>query len=140
VNDLATKKPVTIRMDAQSVLKKLPAQMAAMLAARAHPEEGGGRSGGDAAASQGGTGRGEGRGGRGAGGDLTQMLNRVPAITLADLNKGDAIIVLSTVGAQPDQLNVITMLAGVEPILTKPGTRQMELGSWSLGGGMGAEP
>jgi hypothetical protein len=35
-------------------------------------------------------------------------------------------------------LNVITMLAGVEPILTRPGTRQMELGSWSLGAGMGA--
>jgi hypothetical protein len=57
-------------------------------------------------------------------------------MTLADLKNGDAIILLSTVGAN-DQLNVITMLAGVEPILTKPGTREMALGGWSLGGGMG---
>jgi hypothetical protein len=52
------------------------------------------------------------------------------------LKNGDAIIVLGTVSAN-DQLNVITMLAGVEPILTKPGTREMSLGGWSLGGGMG---
>jgi Domain of unknown function (DUF5666) len=133
VTDLATKKPVTVKMDAESTLKKLPAQMAQVLAARAHPEAAG-RQGGGAPEGQG---RGFG-GGRGAGGDLTQMLSRVPAVTLADLKAGDAIILLSTVGAGPDQLNVITMLAGVEPILTKPGTRQMELGAWSLGGGMGA--
>ena len=60
--------------------------------------------------------------------DLTQMLERVPAVTLADLKAGDAIIVLSTVGASPDQMTAITMLAGVEPILTKPGTREMQLG------------
>jgi hypothetical protein len=141
VTDLATKKPVTIRMNADSVLKKLPPQMAQMLAARNRPpEEGAGR--GNAATPPAGApgggpeGRGGGRGGRG-GGDLTQMLERVPAATLADLKNGDAIIVLSTVGNAADQLNAITLLAGVEPILTKPGTRQMELGSWSLGGGLG---
>jgi hypothetical protein len=46
------------------------------------------------------------------------------------------LILLGTAGAN-DQLAVITMLAGVEPILTKPGTREMALGGWSLGGGMG---
>ena len=75
---------------------------------------------------------------RGAG-DLTQMLDRVPPVELADLKNGDAVILLSTVGASADQLNAITLLAGVEPILTKPGTREMSLGEWSLGGGMGAE-
>ncbi len=137
VTDLATKKPLVIKIDAESTLKKLPPQMAQMLAARNHPDEG--RRGGPP--SDGSQGRGEGRGfggrGGGPGGDLTQLLNRVPDVTLAELKPKDAIIVLSTVGAQPDQLNVIKLLAGVEPILTKPGTRQMELGSWSLGGGMG---
>jgi len=138
VNDLATKKPVTVKVGAESSLKKLPPQMAQMLAARNRPpEEGAGRPGGGAPEGRGG---GRGFGGRGGGGDLTQMLDRLPAVTLADLNKGDAIIVLSTVGAEPDHLNVITMLAGVEPILTKPGTREMQLGSWSLGGGIGGEP
>ncbi|HLH38512.1 MAG TPA: hypothetical protein VKX39_05145 [Bryobacteraceae bacterium] len=133
VKDLATKKAVTVKLGADAKLKKLPPQMAQMLAARNRPAEDGGRA---PAAAEGRGGRGSG-GGRGAGGDLTQLLDRVPNVTLADLKPGDAVIVLSSVGAQPDQLNAITMLAGVEPILTRPGTRQMELGSWSLGGGIG---
>ncbi|MBZ5602641.1 MAG: hypothetical protein LAO79_10080 [Acidobacteriia bacterium] len=137
VNDLATKKPVTIRINADSSVKKLPLQMAQMLAARTRPADPGGRAGGPPAGAAAGRGGFEGRGGRGGGGDLTQMLDRVPKVTLADLKNGDAIIVLSTVGSSPDQLTVITMLAGVEPILTKPGTREMQLGDWSLGGGLG---
>jgi hypothetical protein len=141
VNDLATKKPVIITLNADSSVRKLPPQMAQMLAARSRPPEAGAPAGrGGAAPDAGGrgnfAGRGEGRGARG-GGDLATMIDRVPKVTLADLKNGDAIIVLSTVGASPDQLTVITMLAGVEPILTKPGTREMQLGDWSLGGGMG---
>jgi len=137
VTDLATKKPVTIRITAESKLKKLPPQMAQMLAARNRPPEEGARQGGGEGEGRGRGGRGF--GGRGGGGDLTPMLDRLPQVTIADLNKGDAIIVLSTVGAAPDQLNAITMLAGVEPILTKPGTREMQLGEWSLGGGIGGD-
>jgi hypothetical protein len=48
---------------------------------------------------------------------------------------GDAIIVSSTVGSNADQVTAITLLAGVEPILTKPGTREMSLGDWNMGGG-----
>jgi Cu/Ag efflux protein CusF len=143
VTDLATKKPVTVKLNPDSNLRKLPPQMAQMLAARNRPPEegdarGGGRGRGDNPAGNPEGGRG--RGGRGGGGDLTQMLERVPAVTLADLKTGDAIIVLSTVGATPDQMTAITMLAGVEPILTRPGTREMQLGGWSLGGLGGGEP
>ena len=68
------------------------------------------------------------------------MLDRSPKITLADLKAGDAIIVASTVGANPDQVTAITLVAGVEPILTAPGRKDMELGSWSLGVGGGDAP
>ncbi len=130
VNDLASKKPVTIKLNADSTLKKLPPQMAQMLAAQNRPAEAGGRAGGPPPEA--------GRGGGGRGGrDLATMLERVPKAALSDLKNGDAVIVLSTVGASPDQLTAITMLAGVEPILTKPGTREMQLGDWSLGGGLG---
>jgi len=145
VNDLASKKPVILKINAESNLRKLPQPMAQMLAARNRPPEPGarGESGGRAAANPDGRGgNAEGRGGRGPGGrggDLTQMLDRIPKMTLADLKAGDAIIVLSTVGAAPDQLTAITMLAGVEPILTRPGTQEMQLGSWSLGGGLGGD-
>jgi hypothetical protein len=140
VTDLATKKPVVVKVGPESNMRKLPAQMATMLAARNRPLEAGdaaGRGRGDAGGNPN---SGRGRGGRGGGEDLTQMLERVPAMTLADLKNGDAIIVLSTVGASADQMTAITMLAGVEPILTKPGTREMQLGGWSLGGLGGGEP
>ena len=52
VTDLATKKPVTVTVDAESNLRKLPAQMAQMLAARNRPpEEGAGRGSAGAAAA-----------------------------------------------------------------------------------------
>jgi hypothetical protein len=151
VKDLATKNTLTLKITPDSSLRKLPLQMATMLAAQSRPPEAGagpGGRGGGAPQGRGGPGGpgGPGGGGRGRGGnDLGQMLDRSPVVALTDLRadpKGepknsDAIIVLGTVGKSPDQLNVITMLAGVEPILTKPGTREMGIGGWSLGGGMG---
>jgi len=132
VNDLATKKQVIVKINADSMLRKLPLQLAQSLAPKSADDAPAGRGG--APAPGGGDGRG--RAGRGGPRDLGQILDRSPAVTLADLKNGDAIILLSTVGSN-DQLSVITMLAGVEPILTRPGTREMSLGGWSLGGGMG---
>ncbi len=66
------------------------------------------------------------------------MLDRTPKMTLADLKPGDAIIVSSTEGTAPNQITAITLVAGVEPILTAPGRKDMALGSWTLdmeGGG-----
>jgi hypothetical protein len=65
------------------------------------------------------------------------LLERVPKIALTDLNPGDAIIISSTVGAKADQVTVITLVSGVEPILTAPGRKDMALGEWSLGGELG---
>jgi hypothetical protein len=65
------------------------------------------------------------------------LIDSSPTITLADMKAGDAIVVSSTVGATAGQVTAIKLLAGVEPILTKPGTQEMSLGSWNLGGGGG---
>ena len=140
VNDLETKKPVTVKVNPDSNLRKLQPQTAQMIAARlranaAPPQAGGvkpppgtqGVPGGPGAPASG-----------GAAPDFQQMLDRSPNITLADLKAGDAIVVSSTVGATAGQITAITLLAGVEPILTKPGTREMSLGSWSLDMGGGA--
>ncbi len=134
VTNLDGKKPMTIKLNPDSVLRKLPPQMAQMLAARNRPpEEGAGARGSGSTGGRAGFG-----GGRGGGGDLQQMLERTPKISLADLKPGDAIVVSSTVGSTPDQITAITLVAGVEPILTAPGRKDMALGSWSLdmeGGG-----
>jgi hypothetical protein len=78
------------------------------------------------------------RGGRS--GDLTQMLDHVPPLKIEDLKPGDAIIVTSTEGVDPGQITAITLLAGVEPILTAaPGSSQRAsmLGSWNMEVNMG---
>jgi len=73
-------------------------------------------------------------------GDLDRMLERMPALDLAELKAGDALIISSTKGAEPDKITAITLLAGVEPILTSApkGRQGMILGTWNLGA-MGAE-
>ena len=117
VTNLDGKKPMMIKLNPDSVLRKLPPQMAQMLAARNRPPE-------EGAAGRG-SGGGGGRAGFGGarGGDLQQMLDRTPKITLADLKPGDAIVVSSTVGSTPDQITAITLVAGVEPILTAPAAK-----------------
>jgi hypothetical protein len=151
VTNLEGKKAVVVKINPDTVFRRLPPQMAQMLAARNRPPEdgasapspgaapeNGGRATGGGRGGVGGEGRGgEGRGG-GRGGDLQQMLERTPKITLADLKPGDAIIVSSTEGTAPNEITAITLVAGVEPILTAPGRKDMALGSWSLdmeGGG-----
>jgi hypothetical protein len=151
VKDLDSKKTVVIKVNpAESTIKRLPDVMAQMIARRVHPEAAGAAGAGRGAAVPGGRGGAPGApgagggmgGGRGpggpGGGDFQQMLERVPAITLADLKAGEPIVVASTVGKASDHIMAITMLAGVEPILRSPGKPEMTLGGWSLGG-MGGE-
>jgi hypothetical protein len=65
------------------------------------------------------------------------MLNRAPVLALADLKKGDAIMVLTTEGQAPGEATAVTLLAGVEPLLqASPNASQSVLSaSWNLGGG-----
>ena len=71
------------------------------------------------------------------------MLARMPAMPVTDLNKGDAVILVATEGSSGSGPTVITMLAGVEPILTAApaGTNAAAtvLSPWNLGAGGGAE-
>ncbi len=76
-------------------------------------------------------------GARNGGGDPQQMLSRAPAIHLADLQKGDAVMLVSTQGAA--DVTAITLLAGVEPLLQSPSsTQNMLLSNWNMSSG-GAE-
>jgi len=162
VSDLATKKPVVVKFTESSQLRKLPPTMAQRIAARVKgapaDTQRGGANGGTPAAppsaqkpadapvsrapasqQQGrGPGAGEGTGqgaGQGQGGapDLQQAIGRMPAATLADLQKGDAVMIVATSGAQDGTVVAITLLAGVEPILqASPAGGQSILTPWSL--------
>lgn len=168
VNDLDGKRPLVVKVNADSTLKRLPEMAARMMAMRmngggaAGGPGGGGAAGGPgggapgagqqqrmAGGGEGGAPRGAGGPGGGApggggmrmgggGGDIQQMLERMPAFSLAELKPGDALIVSSTAGADPGKVTAITMLAGVEPLLTAPSAaRQQALGGWNLDMNMG---
>jgi hypothetical protein len=127
VTDLATKKPLIVRVTPDSTMKKLPEAMAQALARRYQ----GGRGGAPSDA-----GRGRGFSGEGRGGEVGQMLDRLPSIQLAELKPKDAIMISTTTGTDPGKVTAVMLLAGVEPVLTAAPTATRDIMSgWNLGGG-----
>lgn len=141
IEDIKTKKDVTIAVGENSTLKKFPAEMAQRMAQMQAMRAGGGAGGfrppqgstppnnpaanaSDTANPPGGDGQrqpGMGGGGRGMrGGDINEMFERLPVITVADLKAGDMIAVSSTKTDNPNKVTAIRLLAGVEPFLTAP--------------------
>jgi hypothetical protein len=160
VNDLATKKPLELKVTSQSQMRKLPERMAQGIAMRLKGTGAGENSGGPAAgrpgapstqaqaspttpaagANNGGGGTGTGGPPRG-GGDFQQMLSRLPASPLSDFQKGDAVMVVATSSQGDGPSTVITLLGGVEPILqaTSQGQAASILSPWTLQGGANPE-
>ena len=63
------------------------------------------------------------------------MLSRLPAASSSDLHKGEAVMIVSTQGSPAQPPVVVTLLGGVEPILTAaPSGKGAEsfLTPWSL--------
>src|ERR1019366_1389963 len=116
VKDLATKKPLTMTVDSNSTMKRLPEQAARTLARRYAP-----------GVQPAGAGNGS--------GDVSQMLDNLPAMPLSELKPGDAIMVSTTQGSTPGRVTAIMLLAGVEPLLTASSTATRDiLSGWSIGG------
>jgi hypothetical protein len=166
ITNLQTKKPMVVRTNQNSLLRRLDPQVAALLARRLRPDSssgagtaapGGGNrppaaenappQGGPAGPGPGAGGQGGPRGGFGGpgggatGGDLQQILERMPQLSLAELKKGDAVIVSSSKGPDDSSVTAFAFVAGVEPFLAAaPRTAgQVNLGSWNLDLGGGPE-
>jgi co-chaperonin GroES (HSP10) len=154
LKDVLSKQSIVVQVTADAQLRKLPAEFAQRIATRlkgaaagaipgaaaamgAENTNGGGArnqrptdsSGGPPAGGMGGMGA-----GRRAPPDIQQILSRMPPATLADLQKGDAVMIVSTQGDPSGAVRAITLVAGVEPILTaSPGaTQALMLSPWSL--------
>ena len=173
VTDLQTNKPVTIRVKDDTLSRRLPEMFAMMLARRimGGGAPGSGAPGGAPGTGPGGGGqwpranangggppssaaapRGQGGWSRGPGGpggpggrqfDMQQMLERMPALNLADLKKGDAVLISSGKGDNPSDVIALTLLAGVEPLLTaapRMAGGGVNAGSWNLDIGMPGMP
>jgi hypothetical protein len=148
LKDLATKKVVTVAVTPNSDVRSLPPMAAQMIAARMHRAKAGAGAARPAGAGQahGGEAGAEGDSGtRRAGMDLSQMLSRLPTETLAGLKPGDAVMIVATSPSETStHSTAVTLLTGVEPILTAaPSGGSMTLSPWSVGSepdtGMGGE-
>ncbi len=163
VLDLVSKKPIIVKITAESQLRKLPPPMAQRIAMRlkgitpeaqsspaasgstgpaANSEQSTKPSGSPPGGSRSGASGGMGRPGGGGGSvDLQQAISRMPAATLADLLKGDAVMLVATEGGTNGVSTVITLLGGVEPILeaSPQSSPSTILSPWSLSSGAGGE-
>jgi hypothetical protein len=145
VMDLATKKIVTVKITTESQLRKLPPQMAQRIAQRlkgAGADAPSASTPAAAPAAQPAPAPASGAGGAGRGGgapDLQQAIGRMPAATLSDLQKGDAVMIVATQGTKDAGVTAITLLGGVEPILvaSPKDAASTILSPWSLSGGGG---
>jgi hypothetical protein len=140
VKDTITGKTVTISISKDSMVRRFPAEFAARMAMRG--QRGGGAGGnnasGDTASAPQGSAQGEGErqrrprpeGAAGAEGmgnrrrmngggapDIQEMLERMPAVTVAELKPGEMVIVSSTAGADPAHATAIALVTGVDALL-----------------------
>lgn len=165
VNDVFTKKNVEVKLIADSQLRKLPQEMAQRIAMRLRGASAAGAGGaggttkpmaapagpstapaappqqGMGGGANGGYGGGMNGGARAGGGDLQQMLSRLPANSLADFQKGDAVMVVATPDHDASKTTAVTVLGGVEPILqaSPQGQAASILSPWSLNNGGAAD-
>jgi hypothetical protein len=143
LTDLATRKPVTLHLGAAAQLRKLPPEVAERMAHRQDAAAGEGAESHSAGGAPGGAGVPAGEQGaprRNHAGDMASMLQRAPVITLADLKKGDAVMVVASDPSAPQRV-ALTVIAGVEPLLQASPEASAGLfsASWNLGGGGAAD-
>jgi co-chaperonin GroES (HSP10) len=151
INDLQTKKPLTIVLRPESVLRRFPA--GGMMGGPMGPGASGPGATGPAASGQSqgkpaqsqpppsGPQQGAGPGGPqsggvrpgGAGMNMADMLERLPIISINELKVGDTVIMSSLQGSDPNQLTAISIVSGVEQLLTMMAARQQ-------GGGQAGRP
>lgn len=149
--NIQTKQPVTITLTDDSAVRNLPPMMAMMLARRMNGNAAGSsgappvtRTGDSGAAGPpngtvGGPPRWPGPGGAG-GGDVSQMIDRLPKGSVSDLKPGEQVVISGGVGEDKTHLTAINIISGVEPLFTAPrqggnGRRSgggVDLSNWSL--------
>jgi hypothetical protein len=154
IAELEKKAPLTIIIKRDAVLRKFPADMAAMMGG-ANRGAGGGAPGAPPAGGAqpqaqqrpqgaGGPGGPGGPGGAAGGGrpgfNINDMLERLPTISIADVKVGDTIIVSSTQGVDPTRLTAISLVSGADTLLTmlapRPAAGQAPNPAAGLGSGI----
>jgi len=142
VADLIGKKTAVVKVTPETQMRKIPPEVAQRIAmflkrpagannpesAQSAPAE---RGGGQQLRTAGEPGR------PGGAPDFQQIIRRMPAASLTDLQKGDAVMIVTTDAASGQPVTALTLLSGVEPILTAAPTETTAnlLSGWSMGSG-----
>jgi hypothetical protein len=148
ITDLQSRRPLSVQVTAETIVRRMPPAKPAAPANR--PQAGGGSPASGAQPSTGRTqggaapaatttrpqagGSGTASGGRGASGagGLTD-LQRMPVLSLRELKRDEAILVLCTVGAEPSRVTAIVVVAGIEPLLGPALQDQTQIGgAWNF--------
>ena len=117
INDVQSKQPVTIVVSKDSLMRRLTPELLTALTPSAKPAAG-------AAPAKG-------------SGDLQEMFDQLPAVSLGELKPGESILISSTKGADPARVTAIALVSGIGPLLqNSQGGRPaaVSLGAMSLGG------
>jgi hypothetical protein len=138
INDLQTKKPLTIALKPETVVRRFQMMMGGMGGGAGAP--GAGAQGQGAANGQGpaannrpagaappaGGGQAPGAGGPRPGGgmNMADLLERLPTISINEIKVGDMVIMSTLAGSDPTKTTAISMVAGVEPLLQMIAARQ----------------
>ena len=127
INDLQTKKPMTIVLKADTVIRRFTGMMGGGPGGPGGPPAGGtppqGQSGPGAGPRPGGAGPGGPPAG-GGGPSMADLIERLPTIALSEIKVGDMIIMSTLPGADQNRLTAVSMVTGVEPLLTMIAQRQ----------------
>jgi hypothetical protein len=140
MTEIGTNKPLTVKLTADSQIKKMPA-MGAMMGGMPGSPMGAGRGGPPSGGPPTGAAP---AGGRGPGGpkmpDVSQMLEHMPAVKLDELKPGEKIVVSSTKGAKADEITAIVLLGNADMLIqmaTVPAAGGRGAAGGGQGGGMG---
>lgn len=126
INDLQTKKPMTIVIKPDTVVRRYTGMMGGGPGGPGGggPPGGGAPPQGQPQGGQGGPQR-PGGGPGGAGGpSMADMIERLPTIAISEIKVGDMIIMSTLPGADQNRLTAVSMVTGVEPLLTMIAQRQ----------------
>jgi len=118
INDVQSKQAVTVVLSKDSTMKRLTPEL---LAALTPPKPG---AAPNANAPK-------------PGGDLQEMFDKLPAVTLPELKPGESILISSTKGAERARVTAIAIVSGVGPLLQNSQAGRpaaVSLGAMSLGG------
>jgi hypothetical protein len=154
INDLTTKKPLTVILKPDSVLRRFPENAAMMFGGGGGPGGPGAGPGAGQSPAQGqqaprpqdgkpGGAQGAGPGGPqgggmrgGGGGSMADLLERLPTISISELKVGDTIIMSSLPGSDPTQFTAISLVSGIEPLLQMMAARPQAGGGARPQGGV----